>query len=130
MGKKVAQGARDLFLALALGVGTGLVLGLVLWGIGALVGGIANGFVVARSGLMLVGGFLMIFAAILLLKGGNLPKEAFQLRPWKHREKEQPETAQLPKLFWIVGRRYTALFLAIGILLVSAIPDYVVHIST
>lgn len=125
MGRKALAVLRDLAVALAIGLAIGLAAGVVLWAVGALAGGVFNGFVVARSGLMVVGGLLLIFSAILLLKGGSLPEDAFRLFPWRRRERldDMPE---LPKVFWVVDRRYTFLLMAVGILLVSSIPDRVV----
>jgi hypothetical protein len=86
------------------------------------VGGVHAGWTAARSLLLLMGGFCLIFAAILLLKGGNLPADAFQLRPWRHRGEDREP---LPQLFPTVSRRFTAIFTAAGILLAAAIPDYI-----
>ena len=124
--KQVRNILRDLGLALVLGVGIGLALFLAFWVVGALVGGGGNGFVVARSGLMLVGGFTLLFAALLFLKGGNLPDDAFRIRPKPERDEPHPPMA-LPKLFRVVDRRYTALLIGVGILLVSAVADAVVR---
>ena len=124
--KQVWNILRDLGLALALGLGLGLAIFLAFGVVGALVGGIVNGFVAARSGLMMVGGFTLLFAALLLLKGGNLPDDAFRIRPKPERDEPHPPTV-LPKLFRAVDRRYTALLIGVGILLVSAVADAAVR---
>lgn len=132
MGRKVTAVLRDLLLALGLGLLLGVVAGVILWALGALAGGVWNGVVVARSGLLLVGGFCLLFAALLLLKGGNLPEDAFHIR-LRRRKREDlsggPPPVPLPKIFRVVHRRFTMLFLAVGILLIAAIPDYLLHIS-
>lgn len=108
--RKLQTVLRDLLLALVLGLGIGLALGAVLWGVGTLAGGAANGLETARSGLMLAGGFTLLFGGILLLKGDSLPKQAFQLRPRPQQEdapdRPRPpgcsgrQTGAIPRCFW------------------------------
>lgn len=132
MGGKVTAVLRDLLLALALGLLLGVVLGGIFWVLGALTGGVWNGVTAARSGLLLVGGFCLLFAALLLLKGGNLPEDAFRLRLRRRRHEDPaggPPPVPLPKIFRVVHRRFTMLFLAAGVLLIAAIPDYLLHIT-
>lgn len=131
MKDKVTAVLRDLLVALALGLLLGVVIGGIFWGLGALTGGVWKGVVVARSGLLLVGGFCLLFAALLLLKGGNLPEDAFRLR-LRRRKREDlggPPPVPMPKIFRVVHRRFTMLFLAAGVLLIAAIPDYLLHIT-
>ena len=124
--KWISNVLRDLLLALVLGLGVGLAAGAALWCAGALAGGVSTGFVAARSGLLLAGGFTLLFSAVLLLKGGSLPREAFQLRPRPRAEEPHP-AAPLPRLFRVVNRRYVALFIGVGILLVAAVADGIVR---
>ena len=120
--RKLQTVLRDLLLALVLGLGIGLALGAVLWGVGT------NGLETARSGLMLAGGFTLLFGGILLLKGDSLPKQAFQLRP-RPQQEDAPDRPRPSGLFRAADRRYTALLLGAGILLVSAAADYLVRMG-
>ena len=126
--RKLQTVLRDLLLAPVLGLGIGLALGAVLWGVGTLAGGAANGLETARSGLMLAGGFTLLFGGILLLKGDSLPKQAFQLRP-RPQQEDAPDRPRPSGLFRAADRRYTALLLGAGILLVSAAADYLVRMG-
>ena len=107
---------RDLLLALAIG----LVIGL-----GGPIGGrFLTGVSAARSAVLLIGGVTLLFAALLLLKGGNLPEEAFRLRlKRKARQDFQPPSPL--HLFRTVPRPYTTLAVGAGVLLVSLIPDLI-----
>lgn len=76
---------RDLALAVLLGVAVGLVLGLIMFGLGCLAGEagsrLVNGLNAARSGLMLVGAFMLLAGAVRFLKGDRLPEDTFSLAP-------------------------------------------------
>lgn len=123
--EKLKQILRDLALALAIGLGTGLVLCLLVWGIGAWIGGgMRAGASAARSAVLLTGGIILLAAAALLLKGGNLPDEAFRIRTKKEPFSEERPPQPL-HLYRRVPRPYTMLTVAIGVLLVSILPDLV-----
>ena len=77
---------------------------------------------------MLAGGFTLLFGGILLLKGDSLPKQAFQLRP-RPQQEDAPDRPRPSGLFRAADRRYTALLLGAGILLVSAAADYLVRMG-
>lgn len=114
---------RDLLLALAIGIAIGLAAGLLFGLLGGLIGGgVYAGIVAARSAVLLIGGVTLLFSAVLLLKGGNLPEEAFRFRLRKRHSQESLPPQPL-HLFRAVPRPYTTLVLATGILLVSLIPD-------
>lgn len=139
--KRVKEILRDLGLALLLGIGIGTAAGVVFGIIGWAVGkaGMAGGLLAARSGTMLIGGFLLVYAAILQMKGGNLPPDAFRLRPWKNREHgidaslsemarqsdEDADTDDSFRLFRTVSRRYTSIFTAVGVLAVAVLLDFI-----
>ena len=103
---------RDLLLALAIGLVIGLAACLLFGLLGGLIGGsFLSGVSAARS-------------ALLLLKGGNLPEEAFRLRlKRKARQDFQPPSPL--HLFRTVPRPYTTLAVGAGVLLVSLIPDLI-----
>ena len=114
---------RDLLLALGIGLAVGLALCLLFGLLGGLIGGaLRQGAVAARSAVLLAGGILLLFSALLLLKGGNLPEEAFRLRLKKKREQDFQPPRPL-HLYRVVARPYTTLATAVGILLVSLLPD-------
>jgi len=116
---------RDLALSLALGCGIGLAGGVLLFAAGALAGrSVSAGLNTARSGLMLAGGFVLLFSAGLFLKGDNLPEDAFRLRL---RSPARRDTPPLPKLFRVLHRKYTALMTGAGILLSSGAADCLVR---
>ena len=123
--EKLKQILRDLALALAIGLGAGLVLCLLVWCIGAWIGGgMRAGASSARSAVLLTGGIILLAAAVLLLKGGNLPDDAFPI----HMKKEPFSEERPPQplhLYRCVPRPYTMLTVAIGVLLVSILPDLV-----
>ena len=126
--EKLKAVLRDLLVALVVGLAIGLAACLLFGLLGGLIGGsVRSGVVAARSAVLLIGGVTLLFAAVLLLKGGNLPAEAFRFR--LKRKHEQPqEDVQPPKppdLFRIVPRSYTAMVVAVGTLLVSLIPDLI-----
>ena len=116
---------RDLLLALGIGLAVGLALCLLFGLLGGLIGGaFYKGVVAARSAVLLAGGILLLFSFFLLLKGGNLPEEAFRLRLKKKRELEPDFQPPRPlNLYRVVARPYTTLATAAGILLVSLLPD-------
>lgn len=124
--KKVRDLLRDMLLALAIGLGTGLVLILVLGGIGAIVSGLQGALEASRSGVLVVGGLLMIYAAILMLKGGNLPQDAFTLRPWKKQRPAEFDEVEPLRLFRVLPRQGSFLLISIGILVTSLIPEGIV----
>lgn len=115
---------RDLLLALAIGLVIGLAACLLFGLLGGLIGGsFLSGVSAARSAVLLIGGVTLLFAA-LLLKGGNLPEEAFRLRlKRKARQDFQPPSPL--HLFRTVPRPYTTLAVGAGVLLVSLIPDLI-----
>lgn len=115
---------RDLAVALALGLGIGASAGVVLFAAGALVGGgVEAGLAAARSGLMLAGGFVLLFSAGLFLRGSSLPEDAFRLRPRRPAQQDAPQPPRVP-VFRVLHRKYTALMAGVGILLVSGAVDY------
>lgn len=116
---------RDLLLALAIGLAIGLAACLLFGLLGGLIGGsFLSGVSAARSAVLLIGGVTLLFAALLLLKGGNLPEEAFRLRlKRKARQDFQPPSPL--HLFRTVQRPYTTLAVGAGVLLVSLIPDLI-----
>ena len=124
--KVVRDILRDSLLSLLVGLGIGIGLLLVF----AVVGGIANGLQgaleVSRGVVLVVGGLLMIYSAILMLKGGNLPTDAFTLRPWKQQRAEAFDDVEPLKLFRKLPRQYACLLIALGILTTSVIPESVV----
>ena len=116
---------RDLLLALAIGLVIGLAACLLFGLLGGLIGGsFLSGVSAARSAVLLIGGVTLLFAALLLLKGANLPEEAFRLRlKRKARQDFQPPSPL--HLFRTVPRPYTTLAVGAGVLLVSLIPDLI-----
>lgn len=121
--RKLRQYVRDLLLALVIGLGIGAGLCLLAWIAGAVTGGsLQSGASAARSAILLVGGVTLLFAAILLIKGGNLPEDAFHFRAKREEIPEEHPPAPL-QLYRAVPRPYTALLTGIGILLVSVLPD-------
>ncbi len=116
---------RDLALALAIGLGVGIVVLLFFALIGGLIAGsFLSGVSAGRSGVLICGSACLVFAAGLLLKGGNLPEEAFRFRIKKRQKDDVTPPAQL-HLYRVVPRIYTTLTTAIGILFVSLIPDLI-----
>lgn len=114
---------RDLLLALAIGVIIGLGTAIFFGLLGAMIkGGFWGGIEAARSAVLLIGGGTLLFSALLLLKGGNLPEEAFRFRLKKKPSEDAPSLTPLG-LFRLVPRPYTTMAIAAGILLVSLIPD-------
>ena len=129
--KKLASYLSDIVIAVLLGFSIGLLLLVVLYIIGFLFGGAYNGLVVVRSGLLMVGGFSMVFSAGLILKGGHLPKSAFKFRIKGNEEDKEDSSiendelnAKLKKIFHRLNRNYVALFFASGILLLAGMVDY------
>ena len=116
---------RDLLLALAIGLVIGLAACRLFGLLGGLIGGsFLSGVAAARSAVLLIGGVTLLFAALLLLKGGNLPEEAFRLRlKRKARQDFQPPSPL--HLFRTVPRPYPTLAVGAGVLLVSLIPDLI-----
>lgn len=134
-GRTVLLYARDVLAALAVGGGTGIATGLVLFGLGTAAGGVLKGLSLARSGLMIAGALVLITGAIQFLKGGNLPADTFRLPTLKKDRGPgiddpagDPDT-DLPRralpIFRILSRRVSLVTIGAGILLVSAIPDLI-----
>ena len=117
---------RDSLLALCLGLAIGLGLILVFGILGALFGGLQGALEASRSSVLLTGGLLMLFSAILMLKGGNLPADAFMLQPWKKENREDLASTEPLKLFRQLPRQYVYLLIAAGILISSILPESVV----
>ena len=116
---------RDLALALAVGLAAGLAVLLLFSVLGGIIGGgFYPGVSAGRSAVLIAGAACLIFAAGLLLKGGNLPESAFRFRLKKRSEDDFAPPEPL-RLYKIVPRTYTALMTAAGILLVSVIPDLI-----
>ena len=116
---------RDLLLALAIGLVIGLAACLLFGLLGGLIGGgfLWGGFP-PRPAALLIFGARPLSAAPRLLKGGNLPEEAFRLRlKRKARQDFQPPSPL--HLFRTVPRPYTTLAVGAGVLLVSLIPDLI-----
>lgn len=113
---------RDIVVAFLVG----LVGGVVLVAVSAVFGAVAKGKMgaieVPRAIILLTGGFLMLYAALCMLKGGNLPPDAFTLRPWKQQKAVLIDTEPL-HLFRFLPRQYTYVIIACGILLTSMIPE-------
>lgn len=129
--RKLLNYLRDIFIAILLGFGLGLVLLVILYLIGLLFGGHANGITVVRSGLLMIGGFLLIFSAILILKSGHLPKSAFKLVVKNNEDNKDEDLStddelkeKFKKIFIELNKSYVALFFAAGILLLAGIVDY------
>jgi len=122
--KKMKTVIRDVFFALVIGMGCGLILSLFFGLVGALIGGgAASGLSSARSAVLLVGGLVLVASALQLLKGGNLPKEAFQFR-LKKKQTQDFDPPEPIHLFRIVPRPYTTLAIGVGILLLTGILDW------
>lgn len=117
---------RELLLAMVVGMCIGLALGTLFAIFGAMIGGYLTALNAARSIILIVGAVLLVFSAVLLLKNSNLPEDAFKLRPRKQQTAEDDELFPVQKLNWFraVPRPYVCLVMAVGILLVSLIPDW------
>ena len=124
--KRLIDLTRDILVALA----TGLLIGLALVLIFALIGGIVNGLQGAleasRGVVLVVGGLLLLFSGILMLKGGNLPADAFSLQPWKKKELQAEELTQPLNFFRCLPRQYAYSLISAGILVTSLIPESIV----
>jgi len=116
----------DCLLAVFLGLGIGLILIIIF----ALIGGLANGLQGAleasRGVVLLSGGFLLFFSGILMLKGGNIPPDAFSLQPWKQKDITKQEETEPLRLFRTLPRQYIYALMAFGILTTSLIPESIV----
>lgn len=66
------------------------------------------------------------YAAILMLKGGNLPQDAFTLRPWKKQRPAEFDEVEPLRLFRVLPRQGSFLLISIGILVTSLIPEGIV----
>lgn len=108
-------------MAVAVGLGIGIVLIVVFAVIGGIADGLEGALEASRGVVLIVGGLLMLFSAILMLKGGNLPPDAFSLRPWKKQPLEDID--EVPKLFCRLPRQYAYLCLSMGILMTTLIPE-------
>lgn len=127
--RKLLQYVRDLFLALVIGLGIGGGLCLLFWIFGTIIGGdMQSGARAARSVILLTGGGTLLFAAILLIKGGNLPEDAFHFRTKRDLPIEEHPPMPL-HVYRMAPRPYTALLTGIGILLVSVLPDMVLLVK-
>ena len=117
---------RDILLALLIGLAAGIVLGLVFLALGALAGGIPKGLSLSRSGLMIAGALVLITGAVQFLKGGNLPEDTFSLSFLRKNnvDKDPAPRGALP-IFRVLSRRVSLVAVGAGILLVSAVPDYI-----
>ena len=124
--KTVKDVLRDCLLSLLIGLGIGVVLVLVFAAVGGMVNGLEGALEVSRGAVLLVGGMLMLYSAILMLKGGNLPPDAFRLRPWKQQRTEEFDGIEPLKLFRRLPGQYTFLLMAFGILTTSILPESVV----
>ena len=127
--KRALKAAR----ACALGVLTGavgaLALGLIALGLGSVGRGIGGGLNAARSLDLLIGGLLLVLAALMFLKGDHLPEDAFQFIPRREKKKTDAESA-FRDIPWLkpLSPRAAALCVAAGFLLVGAIPDYILRL--
>lgn len=124
--KTVRDILRDSLLSLLVGFGIGVGLLLVFAAVGGIANGLQGALEVSRGVVLVVGGLLMIYSAILMLKGGNLPPDAFALRPWKQQRAETFDDVEPLKLFRKLPRQYAFLLIALGILTTSVIPESVV----
>lgn len=123
--KTIKDIIRDCLVSLAIGLGIGAVLAAVSAVIGGFVNGLEGVLEASRGIVLVVGGMLMLYSALLMLKGGNLPQDAFDLRPWK-RHQEQFDDVEPLKLFRRLPRQFTFLLIALGILTISIIPESVI----
>ena len=123
---KILLYLRDILLALLVGLAAGLVLGVVFLTLGALAGGILKGLSLMRSALMIAGALVLITGALQFLKGGNLPEDTFSLSFFK---KHNDDTDLTPRgalpIFRVLSRRVSLIAVGAGIILVSAVPDYI-----
>lgn len=117
---------RDILLSLVIGFGIGLGLLLVTGGIGAAANGLEGALEASRGTVLVVGGLLMIYSALLLLKGGNLPQDAFTLWPGKKRRLEELDDVEPLKIFRKLPRYASFFLMSVGILATSLIPESVV----
>lgn len=124
--KTLGDFLRDMLLALMLGLLIGLGLLLVFGILGLIFGGLQGALEASRSSVLLCGGFLMLFSAVLMLKGGNLPADAFALQPWKKQQKEDPDDVEPLHLFRKLPGKYGYLLIAAGILTSSILPESVI----
>lgn len=124
--EKIKDLLRDAALSFLLGLGIGLALAAAAALIGAVVNGLQGALEGSRGIVLVVGGLLMIYSAILMLKGGNLPPDAFSLRPWKQRRVEEPDDMEPLRLFRRLPGQYTFFLMAVGVLTVSLLPESVV----
>ncbi|MDO4492787.1 MAG: hypothetical protein Q4C53_02760 [Clostridia bacterium] len=120
--QKVKNILRDIAVAFLTGLAGGLVLVAVFAALGAVVKGVTGAVEAPRTVVLLTGGFLMLYAALCMLKGGNLPPDAFTLRPWKQQKADPAETEPL-RLFRVLPRQYTYFIIACGVLATSLIPE-------
>ena len=117
---------RDCLASLAIGLGTGAALAAIFAVIGGLANGLEGALEASRGVVLVVGGLLMLCSALLMLKGGNLPQDAFSLRPWKQQRTEGVDDVEPLNLFRKLPRQYTFLLIALGILTISILPESVV----
>lgn len=123
--KTLGDFLRDMLLALVLGLLIGLGLILVFGILGLFFGGLQGALEASRSSVLLCGGLLMLFSAILMIKGGNLPADAFTLQPWK-KQREDPDDVEPLHLFRKLPRKYGYLLISAGILISSILPESLV----
>ena len=123
--ERIRDVLRDAALSLALGCAIGAAAGVVMLVLGTLAGGgVEAGLTAARSGLMLTGAFVLLFSAGLFLRGDRLPEDAFRLGPRQRGALDDScGPGPLPGFFRVLRRKYTALLIGIGILLVSGVAD-------
>lgn len=110
MAKKALSLLLDFVKAAAVGIGTALVLGLLLAGIGFLFGGTGTALEVAKNGLLLVFSLLLFVVAGMLLIRGKKPENIRLGKDW-HRH------------FSVIGTKTMLLALAAGIMIVITIVD-------
>jgi len=126
----------ELLICLFIGFAAGTAAGIMLWAIGALTGGVRTGLEAARTGLMLIGALLLLAGAAGFLKGSHLPEDTFRLPDILARFLPNQRLSGFPdaadfssnaRFAWLrmISRRAGLILTGAGVLLVSAVPDYI-----
>lgn len=119
---------RDIGVAALAGLISGAALGLVAFAVGMAAGGVGTGAEAARTVLMLGAGAVLIYSAVLIVRGGNLPPDAFRLFPRKRERAERDEfVGEREKLIRCIPAQYAALVASVPLLSLSALADFLVR---
>lgn len=93
--------------------------------IGLAVNGHQGAFEVSRSALLIIGGLLLFYSGLSLLKDGNLPEDAFSLRLRRHKDNDSFDDDHRRVLFLHLPMTVVWFLISSGILLTTLIPEII-----